>query len=77
MSEVYDMCRAIKVNNLRFVLNPQDCWTTFNEKFNGNVGEVVDNYDLSAVVKKLYDRMGADKSCSACYKNCHFYTSLL
>ena len=33
MSEVYDMCRAIKVNNLRFVLNPQDCWTTFDEKF--------------------------------------------
>ena len=34
MSEVYDMCRAIKVNSLHFALNPQDCWHTFDDGFN-------------------------------------------
>ncbi len=34
MSETYDMCRAVKLSSIRFTLNPQDCWSTFNQKFN-------------------------------------------
>lgn len=37
MSELNDMCRAVKVNKISFVLNPQDCWHAFDEKFDSIV----------------------------------------
>ena len=37
MSDVIDMCRAVKNNSLRFTLNPQNCWESFNADFNGIV----------------------------------------
>lgn len=33
MGDVYDICKSIKSNSLHFVLNPNDCWHTFNSKF--------------------------------------------
>ena len=41
MSEVIDMCRAIRNNCLLFTLNPQNCWDSFNADFNDivNYGE--------------------------------------
>lgn len=32
MSEFYDMCCANRNHSLRFVLNPNDCWYSFNDE---------------------------------------------
>ena len=37
MSEVIDMCSAIRNNSLHFTLNPQNCWESFNSDFKGIV----------------------------------------
>lgn len=33
MSEVVDMCKCIRNRNLHFVLNPDNCWESFDSKF--------------------------------------------
>lgn len=33
MGQVFDMCNSIKTNSIHFVLNPNDCWQTFNTDF--------------------------------------------
>lgn len=37
MSEVVDMCRAIRNHSLHFTLNPKNCWASFDTAFSDTI----------------------------------------
>lgn len=66
MSEAYDMCKAIKINSLHFVLNPQDCWHTMDEKFNSIINcdewkEIKFMNDTATSINEMIETVPTDK----------------
>lgn len=50
MNEIVDLCRSIKGNTLHITLNPQNCWNTFDHKFDSII-----NSDEWCEIKFLND----------------------
>lgn len=65
MSEVYDMCRAIKINSLHFALNPQDCWHTVDKELSDIVNsnkwqEIKFMDDTGTAINQMIETVPAD-----------------